>query len=210
MPVILTDRHRAALSELANVGFGRAAGSLSALTGQRITAHVPVLKFIVLHDFISQLAEGLPEEVVCVDQLFTGPISGNGLLIMDRPGAARLSTIVRIQSNQLEAWEALSETLTEVGNILLNACLGVFDNLLGVPVTFAVPVLSVAPVEHVLHRVLAGDAATDALLVRTRIEVLDCSTWGHLVIMPRPASLEVLIRKLALWETGPNRANGCS
>ncbi len=144
--MILNDGQRDALAELANVGFGRAAGSLSVLTGEQIAVQAPLLKFTALDEVITQLADGLSGEVVCVNQPFSGPISGNGLLIMDSPGAIRLTAILGMEPSQLGTNAAVTETLTEVGNILLNACLGVFDNVLGVPVTFAVPLLSLETV----------------------------------------------------------------
>ena len=46
------------------------------------------------------------------------------------------------------------EVLTEVGNILLNACLGTFGNLLKVQVSFSVPHLSLDTLHGVLESLL--------------------------------------------------------
>ena len=43
------------------------------------------------------------------------------------------------------------EVITEVGNILLNACLGTFGNLLKVQVSFSVPHLSLESVGAILE-----------------------------------------------------------
>ena len=47
------------------------------------------------------------------------------------------------------------EVLTEVGNILLNACLGTFGNLLKVQVTFSVPHLSLESLGAILETLLS-------------------------------------------------------
>ena len=48
------------------------------------------------------------------------------------------------------------EVLTEVGNILLNACLGTFGNLLKVQVSFSVPHLNLDTLHHVLQSLLVN------------------------------------------------------
>ena len=76
------------------------------------------------------------------------------------------------------------EIITEVGNILLNALLGVFGNLLEVQVTFAVPRLRVESVQGVLESITIGkDELNYALLIHTRFQLRASNVSGYLVII---------------------------
>ena len=59
-----------------------------------------------------------------------------------------------------------------MGNIVLNACLGVFGNLLRVQVTFAVPRLRVDAVESVLNSITVDEEELRyALMIHTRFRL---------------------------------------
>ncbi len=83
-----------ALVELLNIGFGRAAASLSQLTGHRVLLDVP---HVTLHE-IDEVGEALERviqgHVASVHQIFTGPVAGDALLILDESGAAILKELL--------------------------------------------------------------------------------------------------------------------
>ena len=85
----------------------------------------------------------MPGEVASIHQVFGGPVAGDALLLLNHEGAVQLADLLtdgHAPSNRLD--ESAREVLTEVGNILLNACLGMFGNLLDVHVSFSVPRLT--------------------------------------------------------------------
>src|SRR5262250_521528 len=136
----LTERQKDALSELINIAFSRTAASLSELTGHRVLLDVPEVAIFPISELAEELSKFLPAEVATVHQVFTGPVTGDALLLMNYDGAITLTELLtdeRSRSDRLNL--SAREVLTEVGNILLNACLGVFGNLLQVRVSFSVP-----------------------------------------------------------------------
>jgi chemotaxis protein CheC len=94
------------------------------------------------------------------------------------------------------------EIITEVGNILLNACLGVFGNLLHVHVSFAVPRLHVESVQHVLEsvNVESEEKLRYGLMIHTRFRLRGSNVTGYLVIILGITSLDRLLRELENWE----------
>ena len=63
--------------------------------------------------------------------------------------------------------ESAREVLTEVGNILLNACLGMFGNLLHVHVSFSVPRLHLESLDDLVASLMTnGNDRRYALVVR--------------------------------------------
>ncbi len=93
------------------------------------------------------------------------------------------------------------EVITEVGNIVLNACLGVFGNLLQVNVTFSVPRLHIETVEAVLQSTIIGrEPLSHALMVRTRFHLRSTNLTGYLAIVLGVTSLDRLLLELERWE----------
>jgi chemotaxis protein CheC len=96
---------------------------------------------------------------------------------------------------------AAREVITEVGNIVLNACLGAFGNLLKVQVTFTVPSLLIESVQTVLRSITVhGDELEYALIIHTRFHMRASDVSGYLVIILGVTSLETLIAELNKWE----------
>lgn len=194
---------RDALAELINIGYGRAAGALSELTGYRITLEVPQVT-VQTFDRISELLnEVIQSQVASVDQSFSGPIAGRAYLILDQKAALVLSQLLmETFSITPELDSNARETLTEVGNILLNACLGVFGNLLHVQVASQVPRFRLVPVKGVLNPPQSelNTNETYGLMVHTRFHVKTKDITGYLVIVLGIASLDRLLTELDAWE----------
>src|SRR5262249_26091776 len=128
----------------------------SELTGHRIALEVPHVAIHQIQEINKLLKEVLQGEVASVHQVFSGPVSGNALLLLDEDAALLLNQLLTENPKAKELDTGAREVITEVGNILLNACLGVFGNLLRVHVSFAVPRLQVESVEEVLSSILVG------------------------------------------------------
>jgi chemotaxis protein CheC len=191
-----------ALTELINIGYGRAAAALSELTGRRIVLEVPKVAVFPIQKVTGALTEVMVGEVASIHQVFSGPVSGNALLLLDHDAAVMLNALIldeETTGNRLHA--AAREALTEVGNIVLNACLGVFGNLLQVQVTFSVPRLRVESVEGVLNSISVRDEELQyALMVHTRFHLRDSNVSGYLVIILGITSFSRLIAELEKWE----------
>lgn len=197
----LTAHQSDALSELINIGYARAAGALSELTGHRISLEVPQVAVHEIHEITALLKRVLKGEVASVHQVFTGPISGNALLLLDENAALLLNQLLTEDASATTLDAGAREVITEVGNILLNACLGVFGNLLRVHVSFAVPRLLVESVEEVLSSIVVGkEELRYALMIHTRFHLRTSNVSGYLVIILGVVSLERLLVEIDRWE----------
>ena len=87
-------------------------------------------------------------------QIFSGPVDGDALLVLDQHSAAILKELLTNEpALPLEIDRSAREVVTEIGNILLNACLGTFGNLLKVQVSFSVPHLTLDTLESVVRSI---------------------------------------------------------
>jgi chemotaxis protein CheC len=201
--VDLTSVQQDALVELINIGFGRAAASLSKLTGHRVQLQVPEITMCPIEQMATHLRPLLQnEEVASVHQIFSGPVEGDALLVLDQNSAAILKELLTNEpALPLEIDRSAREVLTEIGNILLNACLGTFGNLLKVQVSFSVPHLALETLEGIVGSIAVGrQGLRYALIVHAAFRLRDSSLTGYLVIVLGVASMERLIRALESWE----------
>ena len=203
----LTEQQKDALSELINIAFSRTAASLSELTGHRVLLDVPKVSIFPITELGAALAEFLPAEVATVHQVFTGPVTGDALLLLNYDGAITLTDLLtdeRMKSDRLNT--SAREVLTEVGNILLNACLGMFGNLLQVHVSFSVPRLHLETLDALLRSlVISSEGLRYALVVYTAFRLRDSAVRGYLVIALNVASLDRLIQEAEGWEERQGR-----
>jgi chemotaxis protein CheC len=198
----LTYTQRDALTELINIGYGRAAGALSELTGYRIQLEVPKIVMHPIEEIAPVLGQLVQGEVASVNQVFSGPLAGNALLLLDERAALMLTELLTDEQPPGGVFDTgTREIITEVGNILLNACLGVFGNLLQVHVSFAVPRLRVESVETILNSItVAEEELRYALMIHTRFQLRASKVTGYLVIILGITSLDRMLNELEKWE----------
>src|SRR6185295_8428249 len=198
----LTERQKDALTELINMAFSRTAASLSELTGHRVLLEQPTVAIYPIEELSTALGEFLPAEIATVHQVFSGAVTGDALLLLSYDGAVMLTDLLtddRSKSDRLDASDR--EVLTEVGNILLNACLGMFGNLLQVHVTFSVPRLHLETLDALLRTlVIEKEGLRYALVVYTAFRMRDSAVSGYLVIALNVASLDRLIQEADKWQ----------
>lgn len=195
----LTEQQQDALAELINIAFSRTAASLSELTGQRVLLDAPSVEVRPLSELHSTLEQKMQVgDIATVHQLFSGPVSGDAFLLLGYSDAITLTNLLTdgyLQSSRLDT--SAREVLTEVGNILLNACLGMFGNLLQMHISFAVPRLHLDALHALLDSIKIGQGEVRyALIVYTSFQLRDSAVSGYLVIVLGVTSLDALIQAL--------------
>ena len=149
---------------------------------------------------IEELSRGLRPmiigDVASVHQIFSGPVVGDALLVIDQRSAAILKELLTSEpALPLEIDASAREVLTEIGNILLNACLGTFGKQ--VQVSFSVPHLTLETLEGVVSSITVGrQGLRYALIVHAGFRLRDSNLTGYLVIVLSVASIERLIRAI--------------
>ncbi len=200
--MILTERQNDSLAEFINIAFGRTGAALSELTGHRVILNPPAVSVYPTTELSAALVKFVPGDVASIHQVFVGPIAGDALLLLNHDGAVHLADLLTDEhtpSNYLD--ESAREVLTEVGNILLNACLGMFGNMLHVHVSFSVPRLHIESLDELIESLLTEKNALHyALVIYTAFHMRDSAVNGYLVMVLSVASLDRLIMEIEAWE----------
>lgn len=148
-----------AVTELLNIAIGNAAASLSQLVEDEVRLSVPFVDFLTPAQAAARLEdETQGADSVAVRQHFEGKFYGDILLIF--PEKRSLDLVRHMLGDEVpleQLTELEQEALLEVGNIILNACLGSLANQLHVPVEGSLPVYVRGRGAHILD--LAGGKA---------------------------------------------------
>lgn len=190
-----------AVTELVNIAFSRTAAALAELTGNRVELNVPEVSAHPIANLLPALSKFVRGDVATVHQIFGGPVSGDAFLLLDVAGATRLVDLLTDAGAPTPYMgSSAKEVLTEVGNILLNACLGVFGDLLHVRFTFAVPRLHLETLHSMMDSLVIGeDELRHALLVGARFRVRSSEVTGCMVLVLGVTSLEQFVRAVEGW-----------
>jgi chemotaxis protein CheC len=135
------EAERDAVTEMLNIAIGHAAASLSQLVEDEVRLSVPFVDFLTPSQAVARLEEETEgADSVAVRQHFEGRFYGDILLIFPEKRSLDLVRHMLGDDVPLEQLTDLEqEALLEVGNIILNACLGSLANQLELPVEGSLP-----------------------------------------------------------------------
>jgi len=132
---------RDAVSEVLNVAIGRAAAALNRMVGEEVRLTIPHAALVSRAEAARRIESRSPGDVGAVRQHFSGGFSGSVLLVLPEGKSLELAHAIMGDGVEMEILTELEvDAVTEVGNILLNACLGGLANLLGLEFKGALPV----------------------------------------------------------------------
>jgi len=193
---IMSESQKDALTEVINIAFSRAAAALSELTNQRVLLDVPRINIHPIEELQLALSDLVEGEVATVHQIFNGAVSGDAFLMLNEKGAIVLIDLLTGPTGERDRLlESDNEVLNEVGNIILNACLGTFGNMLKVHIRFSVPRVRLNAIEGLVASLSIGNTEVHyALVVSTDFRVRETDISGFLVIVLGVSSLELLLK----------------
>ncbi len=127
----LSDLDVDTVRELFNVGVGAAAASLSEMVDAEILLGVPDVQFLPKAAAAARIGSG-SRAIVGVEQRFASQFGPGSAVLMFQEGQSLdlVRVITREDGVFGDMTELEAETLTEVGNIILNACLATIANVL--------------------------------------------------------------------------------
>lgn len=138
----LTEYQTDALTELINIGVGRAASLLNEMIGSQILLSVPVLEVLTALTLQQELVKRFRDEQLAIVRLgFTGSVQGTAELLFPTDSASTLVAVLTGEEQNSPDLDALKiGTLSEVGNIVINGVMGSISNVLEQRMDYTLPV----------------------------------------------------------------------
>lgn len=190
--VELTDLERDALTELVNMGVGRAATHLSRMVSDQVLLSVPSVE-IITREGATQFLNGRERSgLVAVEQEFRGSFSGRALLIFPESNSLELARAVLGGGLSLEEIVDLEQdALAEIGNIILNGCLVVVANTLKDSLAISLPSVLRGDSKHIFHN-SDGDTEELVLFLYIDFSIRSRSIRGYIALLMGVSSLQSL------------------
>ncbi len=200
--MILSETRRDVLTELINVGLGRAAGVMNAMTGLRVKLDVPKVDLLSAKEIELAFTRRFGERVssVCLD--FDGGFAGRATLVF--PDASAIKLVAALHGVEWDPRGEMPELpegvdpvgdLEEIGNVLINNVLGAVANGLRQRLDYSVPVAA----QQTVHDLIApGEEGTpeQILAATTGFSVEHLQLDGLVTLLFQVGSVERLMEAL--------------
>ncbi|MEO6353498.1 MAG: chemotaxis protein CheC [Oxalobacteraceae bacterium] len=201
---LLTDMHLDALTEIFNVGAGRAASSLSEIVGDEVKLSVPSIEIIKSDDVEAKLLVQNDAKFGAVSQHFSGPFDADAVLLFTEENT--LEIVRDMMGSQMsidELAEFEQEAMCELGNIILNACLSAMADMLSITMDSSLPSYTVASLSDIVHRIIADSCDQPyILLLHIDLAIEKRHTEGHLIFLLSSTSLGNLVTQIQRFIDG--------
>jgi len=124
--IALTAEQHDAVSRIMARAIARAATALGEMIAEPVRLSLPAADVMDRHGAAERLAaEAADGSVVAIRQRFSGRFSGEILLIFPEAGSLELVRTILLDAVPLDMFSELEScALVEVGNVVLNACIG--------------------------------------------------------------------------------------
>lgn len=189
MTFALTPLEYDALTEVFNLGVGRAASALSQIVSEEIKMSFPRIVFQSRTDAARALGSAQARRVCAVTQHYRGAIDTEAILMFPEE---RSLDIVRLMLSNEMVGEGLSEleqeAISEIGNIVLNNCMSALATLTGRELEGSLPAYRAGTGDDILRgNAEQWDGLVLTLQIAFNVEAHDID--GYLAVLLDVAAL---------------------
>ncbi len=197
-----TDDEKDILQEIMNIAFGSATADLAEVIDIFVELSVPDIKVIdiaTLPDFIKGTIHTYGDTSI-IDQKFWGDFAGSSLLVFPTGAARELVEMLMDNTSHTHLEKPMvsleRESLIEIGNILIGACIGKISELLDTFATYSPPRLINDITNGYDPHMESYDPSHKAILMKTLFKFEQKDLTGLLLILTSQESIGWLKRAL--------------
>jgi len=202
--ILLSGQEKDILQEIMNIAFGRASADLAQVIDIYVELSVPEVTVMPTLELPGYLACEIKENMVSiVEQCFLGKFTGMALLIFPAGAGRDLFALLGDEEYHSSGSVPLAimekETLMELGNILIGACVGKVAELLDDVVTYNPPRITIE--NHPKHALSAElfETGSMATVMRTLFRFKERNINGYFFLINSNDSFAWLKKALHLF-----------
>lgn len=172
------------LKEMINIGVGQAANMLNSISGKHVKLEVPIVKILNFDELSEELINiGFINDLSCVTLTFSGSINGSSKLIFQTEQASKLVfAFTDYEPDELDFDEIQAETLSEIGNIVLNSLLGSISNLMNTTFNYSIPIYLTGTIDQILSSDISFSESGIILYARTHFKIETFEINGDFIL----------------------------
>jgi len=146
----LTEIQHDALVETFNLGVGKAADAMSHIVNAEVTMSVPTIIFQTRAEAAKMLGSG-DRRICAITQFYEGTFNTEAILMFPEEKSLEIVRLMVGDSISLaELTEMEQEAMSEIGNIILNSCMGALADVSGKELQGSLPVYHVGTGDEIL------------------------------------------------------------
>lgn len=183
-----------ALTEIFNIGAGRAASSLSEIVGDEVKLSVPRLQLYQSSEINAEVLLLNSARLGAVKQYFSGPFNAQAMLLFTEERA--LEIVHDMMGSQVgieDVAEFEQEAMCELGNIILNACLSSMADMLNLTLDSSLPEYSFGETDTILQHIISEADQPIMLVLHINLSIEKRLSQGSLVFLLSSTSLQELL-----------------
>ncbi|MFN3531883.1 MAG: chemotaxis protein CheC [Candidatus Brocadia sp.] len=190
------------LQEIMNIAFGRATSDLAEVIDIYIRLSVPYINILKATELPVYLKKEINDynNISLVEQRFWGNFRGLALLIFPSGAEKELITLLNNDKSDFPESDTIDElekeTLLEVGNILIGACIGKMADLLKDVIRFSPPRVLIENLSHDTIPEGIFDSNNTMIILRTLFHFEKKDISGFLFLLVCPESITLLKKAL--------------
>lgn len=190
---MLNEKQVDTITEIINIGVGKGSASLSQMIDGEILLNVPYVNVITFDDVLTEIKKlGGGKEVHSVEMMFTGEYEGSANVILPGESSNLLASLLIHEDPDSEAIKEMKDGLMiEVGNIILNAIMGSFGNILDAPLDYHMPMSYQGDVQGIYGK-LDKEKYNQVLICHTNFSIRGKNISGDILIMYEMNSFDKL------------------
>lgn len=195
----LTDLQLDALTEIFNIGMGRAAAAISRMGADEVHLSVPSVRFVTRLDAAQLLGNEAGQRICGITQHLSGLFTADAMLVFPESNSLEIVRLMVGDSIPLaDLTDMEQEALTEIGNIILNACIGTMTNILGGEFGISLPRLQIGTCAEVLD---INGRPSDEIVMLLHIDfvVQNRAIHGHVAFLQDVRSWALFVERIDLF-----------
>lgn len=197
----LSELQLSALSEIGNIGAGNAATSLATILADKVSMTVPKLQIIDVNSMATLLG-GPEKELAGILVNMTSDVQGMLLFLLDKEFVCKLINV--LLEKDIDGFENITEldmsAIMEIGNILAGSYISAISTLTNLNIGLTTPQIAIDMAGAILSYPAAsfGIIGEKLLFIEEDFSSGEDSIKTHLLIMPEPKSLQLIMESLGV------------
>ena len=205
MAIELGEMERDALGEAFNMALGEAASSFADLVHEEITITVPSVELLARSELTQRLTAmelpGLSERLTAISQNFhsgDAALNTEALLLFGERGSLEIVRRMLGESDMPleDITELEQDALGEVGNIIINSCMGTLSSIFATEMIGTLPDVTQASADQLFGDEKAGEVV---LMVRIGMGLQSQDITGYVLFLMDLPSLDEVVSRVRTY-----------
>ena len=197
----INEMHIDVLREIANIGSGNAASSLSRMLDRRVNVAIPYIGIKGFNDAYEVLGGA---DAIMVGTLLSLSCDLQGMMMFLLPVGLACDLVNMLMYTNIKDYDEINEmgfsAINEVSNIMSGSFVGAIADMSGLVIDISPPEATLDMLGSIMSvpSIYFAQMSDTLLLIQSELEIADEKTRTSILLLPDMPSLEKLMRSLGI------------